>query len=207
MIFIGDVHAKLGAYNKIITQYNKKYTVQLGNFGFGFNYFIEDSWNSKHMFIRGNHDCPEECRAHPNYLGDWGISTWADLNFFFVGGAYSIDYKWRCEYEQKYYTKIWWEEEEIAKKEHSKIIKLYSDYRPYLMVTHDCPPKVREAIIGKDKEEFKNRTSDILLKKLFKLYKPRTWIFGHYHTSFNKIIDGCNFICLNELETKEIRSY
>jgi hypothetical protein len=39
---------------------------------------------------------------------------------------------------------------------------------------------------------------------MWNFYKPETWIFGHWHLSFDKVISGTRFICLNELDAIDL---
>ncbi len=66
MHFIGDVHGYVKTYLKYINRRIKGPSIQVGDMGMGFVKF-PDSWDDQHTFIRGNHDDPEVCQAHPNY--------------------------------------------------------------------------------------------------------------------------------------------
>lgn len=196
ILFIGDVHGKNKEYLKIINSNKFDISVQLGDFGFGFGHdFMNIPENN--YFIRGNHDEPDICRSHPNYLGDWGYSN----NMFFISGGYSIDKEWRMTYEAINGIKIWWEEEEIGKKEYKHIYKMYENIKPNLVISHECPKFVVNIMNNELKKYIFSNTSDILLPKIFEIHKPKTWVFAHHHRSFNENIDGTQFICLKELET------
>jgi hypothetical protein len=41
-------------------------------------------------------------------------------------------------------------------------------------------------------------------QSMFKLRQPGLWIFGHWHASFDRVLDGTRFICLAELEYRDI---
>lgn len=192
MIFIGDVHGKIKEYFHLLRNLNQK-SIQVGDFGFGF-VEVPESWSKNHKFIRGNHDDPA-CVKHPNCLGDYGLT---EDKIFFVGGAYSIDAVWRKAQQYKYKNPIWWENEEIPEKEFKKILDLYDKEKPDIVVSHDCPAEIRKLII--DGPQYRNRTSDGLLSAMFYEHAPKLWVFGHYHKSFDQMIKGTRFICLNELE-------
>ena len=199
MFFIGDVHGKWDEYFNLISKMDQ--SIQVGDFGFGFKK-DPSAWDINHRFMRGNHDSPLACRAHPNYLGDYGVTK---DNIFFVSGAHSIDYKWRMSVQHLYPNPIWWEDEEIAETEFKKILKLYKSTKPEIVVTHDCPSKIRNIII-KGGSPHHNRTSDNLLSSMFEIHSPALWVFGHYHISFKAMLDETLFICLNELEVLEQKS-
>jgi len=200
MHFIGDIHGKYDEYFSIIK--NLKKSIQLGDFGLGFKPTLE-SWDKQHQFIRGNHDSPKECKKHPNYLGDYGYKN----GVFYISGAYSIDYKYRWHYEAVNNKKVWWEDEQLSEKTMEKVLALYKKTKPKIVISHDCPSEIRKKLPGmnaKNKHKFKNRTSDGLLSTLFMIHKPKVWVFGHYHCSFDKVVKNTRFICLDELETIEV---
>ena len=204
MFFIGDVHGKLKEYIMAIRELPK--SIQVGDMGMGFKGMPTSPWNANHRFIRGNHDSPSVCNAHPNYLGDYGVT---DDGIFFVGGGYSIDYKWRQQHNYLHPNEqVWWEDEEIAESEFPKIIELYEETKPDIVVSHDAPDFMHWHLIeldgnALDKRQFINRTCNGLLPAMWEVHKPKLWIFGHYHCSMDKVIDSTRFVCLDELEVFE----
>jgi len=201
MYFIGDIHGKTKEYFKIIKELPK--SIQVGDFGFGFQTMPSD-WDSNHKFIRGNHDDPSACNLHPNYLGDYGIT---DDGIFYVGGGYSIDYKWRQVHNYANPNEqVWWEDEEIAESEFPKILEMYEKEKPEIVVAHDAPEHIQKYLVegnSDDKRRFINRTCHGLLPAMIEIHKPKIWIFGHYHTDEEIIIDGVRYKCLDELEVFE----
>lgn len=204
MIFIGDVHGKWQEYLALIKKCNE--SIQLGDFGFGFpNYTRLPIDFGEHFFIRGNHDSPEECAKHNNYLGDYGwykrnpYTHMADPNLFFVSGAWSIDSQWRT------IGKTWWPNEEIAESEFEKICDLYESVinGPEIVVSHEAPECVLPHILGSHKDIVKTRTSR-LLQSLFEIKQPMIWLFAHYHVNLDMKAEGTRFVCLPELETFRI---
>lgn len=202
MFFIGDVHGYFEEYFNHLKVFGSQKSIQLGDFGFGFGKNIPGSWDMNHRFIRGNHDDPAACNAHPNHLGNYGVT---EDGIFFVGGGYSIDATWRKSVQHEYSYPIWWEDEEIAESEFEKILKLYETTKPKIVVSHDCPSEIRVTLPTiKNSSSFRNRTSDGLLSAMFKVHSPELWVFGHYHESFDLLsIEGTRFVCLKELEVFE----
>ena len=205
MFFIGDVHGKWEEYFDWLEVFGKSKSIQVGDFGMGFSSETPPKWNMAHRFIRGNHDDPSICRAHPNCLGDYGVT---EDGIFFVGGAYSIDYKWRQIHNYRHPNQqVWWEDEEIAEKEFPLILEQYKEEEPAIVVAHDAPSEVKAFIVDgniEDKRRFINKTSDGLMSEMLKVHKPALWIFGHYHCSSDFEYDGTRFISLDELEVFEI---
>ena len=166
----------------------------LGDFCFN-NKQVEEFLSALHgnlFFIRGNHDNPKVCRVHPNYIADFIFKD----NMFFVSGAFSIDRMRRTE------NLDWWSEEELSSDDLYKMIDLYEKVKPNIMVTHCFPMSIQQMIFNFD-PPYPNRTSQAL-DGCLSIHKPKIWICGHYHQSKALIIDGTRFICLNELEYKDI---
>lgn len=206
MIFIGDVHGKYKQYHRILKEH--KDTIQVGDLGVGFRRYMgwgeDDPWyaNPRHelmveqnaRFIRGNHDNPEVCRAHSQWIPDGAMED----DIFFLGGAVSIDKAYRMEG----YT--YWSDEELSYSQLLAIQPLYLSMKPRVMVTHECPEPVAQRMMHRpEKFEFPSVTRQALTT-WWEMYQPEIWVFGHWHKSFDEVMNGTRFICLNELEVKEI---
>jgi len=200
-IFCGDVHGKFEQYKKIIKQH--KNTIQVGDMGVGFRRWPHGEWSQNPpyalmveqnaRFIRGNHDNPNVCAGHSQCIPDGKIIN----DMMFVGGAYSIDWKYRIpEYD-------WWDDEEIPQEWFDIIKQAYSVMRPACMVTHDCPYFIYPMIHSHHFVDIPSRTPKAL-EAMWQMHKPKVWVFGHHHKSFDQIVDGTRFVCLAELEVKEI---
>lgn len=79
----------------------------------------------------------------------------------------------------------------------------YEKLKPDMIVSHDCPnfvlPHLRD-----DGDRMYGTGTRCTLDAMYNIHKPKLHIFGHHHKSFRKVIDGTEFIGLNELETIEI---
>jgi hypothetical protein len=71
------------------------------------------------------------------------------------------------------------------------------------MVTHDCPESIARNLFLEMKISFPSITRQAL-DGMLNIHRPNIWIFGHYHQSIDTVINGTRFICLNELEYKDI---
>jgi len=184
------------AYRRIIS--SCEFSIQVGDFGLGFPGWQKtdpQKLKGNHYFIRGNHDNPEVCQHHPNYLGDFGFKEdWNKL--FFVGGGYSIDQEWRTQ------GVSWWPDEEIAYSVMmDKILPLYEQSRPNIVVTHDCPMAIRRYLSSHHVDEEADRSRTIAcLDSMFEVHKPVYWFHGHHHMSHRADILGTKFISLASLE-------
>lgn len=215
--FIGDVHGKYEPYKKLIAAGQPK-SIQVGDMGVGFRKMQGPNTGAEygnpphylmveggHRFIRGNHDNPASCRKHSQWIADGHIEN----NIMFIGGAISVDRQWRV----KDYS--YWEDEELSVPELDALVEKYLEVKPEIMVTHDAPEDIAEIVMvdqlgitgfyrgQKLDPEFKSN-SRIAFQRMLSGHSPKLWIFGHWHHSFDKEIRGTRFLCLNELEFKDI---
>lgn len=227
MLFIGDCHGRTDALTQLLwsKEFIGKLAFQLGDMGIGFEGVRLREFPRKHfLWIRGNHDHPACCREHPNYAGDFGYLE--DEKLFFLGGAWSIDAKWRTP------GVSWWEDEELSYKELDEAYQLYVQVKPRIVATHEAPSKAAWSMLasltgniahhdycptdqsvrvkGDEYEYYKQklgcvntRTSQVL-QRMFEEWQPRYWYFGHYHMTRTFQIGRTEFTCLNELDTREI---
>ena len=185
--FIGDVHGKMDEYVQLTKGCQQ--SIQVGDFGAGFVKIPELTLN--HQFIRGNHDSPQICEKHFNWIEDgrWNSIT----RMFFVGGALSIDRHQRLE------GVSWWRDEELDITTLDAFIDAYEMYKPETMVTHECPEQVTPFLNNGWKINDPSRTRRAF-ETMFEIHQPKLWIFGHWHQSLDVTVNGTRFICLNELE-------
>lgn len=210
---IGDVHGKWDSYARILKRLNPERSIQIGDFGWGFqpdhvgnrpaNH--PQSKNERrveavmaqgdHKYFRGNHDNTDLCAVHQYCLPD--VYYEDDTDMMIVAGANSIDKQWRVEGD------TWWADEELTYDQLSDAIDEYDQNRPSLMLTHECPESIVGQLFPWYRKEYPSRTREAL-DSMLAIHQPDIWIFGHWHTSIDQVIGGTRFICLNELETTEI---
>jgi predicted phosphodiesterase len=200
MRFIGDVHGKYNQYKNIIVDCPA--SIQVGDMGVGFKKWhggelifdknppFDAMAHGNHRFIRGNHDNPNVCRNHKFWIADGTVEN----DMMFIGGADSIDKAWRTE------GISWWADEQLSMADWNVCFDTYVRNKPRIMVTHDCPrqiyPHLHSHHVFENADDITSRSLDFI----FNEWKPEIWIFGHHHKSFDQVIDGTRFICLNELE-------
>lgn len=205
MWFIGDIHSKADHYKGILEMIDRlnplEQSIQVGDLGI---WPEEDKFprvDQRHKFIRGNHDYPEGCRLHPNYLGEYGITELGDAKLFYMGGAYSIDQKQRTPGID------WWRDEELSYLQIYDAIELFIREKPNIVVTHDAPAWAvidmfsRIYHIDLDGAKSATRTG---LDIMFDNHKPDLWVFGHYHITRRTNIYGTVFQCVGAGDTHHI---
>lgn len=205
--FIGDVHGFKNELALVLDNIPEDVTsvIQVGDMGIGMgqsDYWhesLEDMLKSVNgRFIRGNHDSPKQCKEMETWIQDGLIEN----DVMFVGGAWSIDRQYRT----KDYD--WWEDEELSHERLYMITHTYDYVHPRVMVTHDCPLSVSNKLFierGKSFSgmQYKTRTGSAL-EEMFKIHKPKLWLFGHWHCNVDEVIDGTRFICLDELSYADV---
>jgi Calcineurin-like phosphoesterase len=216
--FVGDIHSNSTQYHRLLIGCDA--SIQVGDMGAGFSSLkpgyppgqeIAFPRTGKDWFIRGNHDNPKACYENEHYLGDYGFDRKIipGTTLFFMGGAWSIDKPMRIPGVD------WWPEEELSPEALEQAVKLYSEARPEIVVTHEAPLSACEHMFkdipifggwgttyGKETGALLTRTNQAL-QTMLDIHRPSLWVFGHYHWSRRFVLDGTNFSCLNELETMD----
>ena len=206
LVFIGDAHGKIDALLRLIAaDPHTTQIFQLGDMGLGFGASLPKR-GPHFRWIRGNHDDPAQCRAHPNYLGDFGYLP--ELRLFYLGGGFSIDHEWRKEWMRRGGAPVWWPDEELSQEELKQAEALFVRYKPRIVISHECPSSVativlQEAGVGPGGDDEPSRTAKSL-QRMFEMHRPRYWIFGHYHLDKTLILEGTTFRCCAELSRYEL---
>jgi len=186
---IGDVHGKIQSYLNLLKGCD--YSIQLGDFGFTREWEqLQEISGDNHKIIPGNHDNYDILFNYPHCAGNFGSSIF-DLPFFFVRGARSVDANIRIEGID------YWRNEELNYGELSDAISLYEKTKPAIVLSHDVTSYASIEMFSSP-TRYKSGTVQAL-DDMFEIYKPKLWIFGHWHrTSYRKIGDTM-FVCLGEL--------
>jgi predicted phosphodiesterase len=204
---VGDVHGKYEQYKRIIA--DAPASIQVGDMGVGFRHnqgyrageFFENPPHYamvKHdaRFIRGNHDNPGVCRDQSQWIKDGTVEG----DTMFIGGALSVDQEYRVE------NYSWWADEELSTAELYDLTDKYLALRPRVMITHDCPVEVAGAVLTESGRQswgkLDARTAQAF-QSMWSAHSPELWVFGHYHSSFDHVLRGTRFVCLNELEYRD----
>jgi hypothetical protein len=205
---IGDVHGKKDRHLEIIAA--NEHTLQIGDLGFSYDY-LKGVDSDRHKFFGGNHDNVDTMYDQPQCLGDFGAYELDNTPFFFIRGAFSVDWPARVNWEAGGGQKTWWEKEQLSLLEGNDCLEDYAKAKPDLVFSHSCPTEVSKLIgnpntlayFGFNPETFTTCTQE-LLQVLFDIHQPSMWVFGHFHKSWSHSLKGTDFICLDELETLKL---
>jgi len=206
LFLIGDIHGRIDEYLKLLASLPPgSRSIALGDMYIGRPGVHLPELPPEHKFLRGNHDDPALCRAHPNFLGDYGYMSDDDL--FFVSGALTAS--WRVLGNSKY----WYADEEMSDSVLNEAIGLYKETRPKLVISHTAPSKgAKEILKDLNGSYFLNKHGDVesrtsrALQEMFEAHRPSAWYFGHFHLNREFLIGETQFRCLAEMAAFEVVS-
>lgn len=213
IMVIGDVHGRFGDLNTFINKRQPDILLACGDFGYWpkqFNKKYLDNvgktrtWkadiknpNTHIYWCDGNHEDHWELRDRttdelwPNvfYQPRGTVRMLPDgRNVLFLGGAACIDKQYRT------YGYDWFPEEMITQRD----IYQLPDVKVDIVVTHTAPNE----FVFKDKRfterTFRDTCRDALTFVLNK-YKPKRWLFGHFHTYQTGVYNDCHWTALGDL--------
>ena len=251
IIVSGDIHGDFNQLvNKVCVQYQLRDTLVIvaGDCGFGFenkgNYDNIVRRNAKRMndsnnwivFIRGNHDNPAyfdgKSFRHRRFMAlpDYSILRACNHTILCVGGAISIDRKYRTEAWEQYVQKhrwhiengtfaknyYWADEAPVFDKE--ALTKINEICAIDTVITHTaasfcelqskngvCCYSYNDSSLMDDVAK-ERATMDEIYDTLKAQNHPIThWCYGHFHQSWHCEIDGILFKMLDIMELYEIR--
>ena len=174
----------------------------------GINYFLNEEdkkykeylkrFKLKLFCVRGNHEeRPENIKTYkekemfngkvfveeeyPNliFAKDGEIYNIDGKSVLVIGGAYSVDKKYRLLYGSK-----WFEDEQLNKKEQEEILKKVKGKHFDVVLTHTCPLKYEpKEVFMKGLDQTKvDKSMEIFLDKIEETIDYTKWYCGHYHT-------------------------
>lgn len=220
LFFLGDIHGEFHILeNAILGHCNQDVIIQVGDFGMGFinslSYSCLDNvvkalndTDSVLYCIRGNHDDPrfwniEYCYENRIFfVPDFTTLNILGKNFYFVGGAISIDRRGRTEGFN------YWTDEGVdfskwkTNKPVNKIDVLVSHSAPFNFYPYGAESKM---VVSYCKEDPLLKEDLILertfLKQVFDYCNPAECYYGHFHDS-NLDVFGetkCRLLDINEI--------
>lgn len=219
---VGDWHMN-GPWAQHAIHYAKDHgadvILHLGDFGYTFNAEfmkrVEDSCRDAGLpllFVDGNHeDHPTLLRygVKPNGLRKltehiWHLPrgfrwTWAGIRFLALGGAYSVDRRWRVQ------GVSWWKEETVTPEQAVEASAQQVD----VLLSHDCPAGV--IIPGIDDSDslppfppleiMRAGEHRALLREVVDQARPAAIWHGHYHRRYQARADfGYGAVWVNGMD-------
>ena len=184
ILIVGDIHAQVPDLNQLINRKKPELVICCGDFGYWPHFGcdltdIKLQGTEKILWCDGNHedfwslDKRESDEIVPGvvYMPRGSTYTLPDgRTIMFMGGALSIDQDMRI------FGKDWFPEETITQKD----MRNLPDKKIDIFITHTCPTSLVDRLklfyIDKNTEP-----SNAALDKLWEIYKPEQWYFGHWH--------------------------
>ena len=205
---ISDVHSNVDKYVQISKQAN--YSFQLGDM-FYRPHELNKLCSDQHKIGQGNHNDMNLIERMPYFIGRYGMKSLGGVDFFWVGGAFSVDLHWRLMEYLHGGPKTWWEREQLNFEEMLDCYEQYCDYKPNVVITHTCPTTISNMMFGTsdlkrfgfEPNEFFCHTAS-LLDRMWRQHKPDFHYMGHFHRSKELRVHGTLFKCLAELEYIDI---
>lgn len=176
--FIGDTHeperwARLRAGAKL--------SIHVGDVALAQGRGTPPKPEKGHWFIRGNKDEIGRCNKREDFLGDFGY--FPKLNLYFISGAASVENKMPME--------------ELSERAFSEAFYEILALKPDVIVSHDAP--FVTGVANWQGNTFTNRWLD----KIFLVYQPKLWVFGHHHIDFKKNLAFTRFAGIGKYQTVE----
>jgi len=211
IIVIGDIHGDFGYVNKFLNSHNEVTTVlQCGDFGYwpkqhNKSYLNEcgkiKHWDQYSLYNKdvkfhwcdGNHEdfqSLKECNYKPDMKNDniiyqsrgSYITLLNGKNVLFIGGACSVDKKYRTQ------NIDWFPEEIITQYDINNLPNVNID----IVISHTAPMEFQVF----DDNKFLHDPSRDVLSVILNKYKPMKWYFGHFHTYKKGRAYGCEWVSL-----------
>ena len=203
---IGDIHGHVSILQKLWSKIDGPF-IQIGDLGIGFPGDKGDKFEAfprGGKFIRGNHDNPCDARMHPSYLGEYGVT---EGEIFYVSGACSPDF----DRLHRNPGIDWWEEEQLSYADLCRMLELYADTKPRVVVTHDAPFRFYGALLGGTTvrnsgwkgDPNSNRTAKAF-DEMMDAHMPDFWYFGHWHMRWAMKHENTWFRCVDINEVVNI---
>ena len=110
----------------------------------------------------------------------------------FFGGARSLDRQYRLNNGLAVF-----DDEEVDTANCYSFLDNYQRVKPEIMVSHDAPYAALIAMGAVGDIKFIGGRTREVLSQCFDIHKPKLWVFGHHHKTFDEVIDGTRFVCVD----------
>lgn len=222
LLIAGDWHGDpnhAGRILQIARSRGIKTIFQVGDFGYfpeGSHGYVEKlnsilhKWGMRVVFLDGNHEDHSalealEPKTGRSREGFWIAKSnihyaprglrwrWGDCVFLAIGGAHSIDKKWRLEQEQSArqvgkHVRYWWPHELITDEDVQRALTCDDPDLDdvHIVLSHDMPLGGEDGfnLWKNDPEDADNRRR---IKQILMALKPDLLIHGHYHVHADRI--------------------
>jgi hypothetical protein len=205
---LGDIHGKWALLNKFIKDHNPCQLINVGDFGIFHSDPVLNMRDSQLLFIDGNHENHDRLQVFTNpvelypgitYLPRGTYKTIhtnsGEYNCLFMGGASSIDAKYRTPFFD------WWPQEIISDKD-IRTAEQNVNGPVDIIFSHTVPNEF--SVVGNlDLTNFDITPdpSQTQLSYLLK-YQPKKWYAGHWHAPQSGNYNGTEWKVLSDIPNK-----
>jgi hypothetical protein len=205
---LSDIHCERKLYLRTLV--TSPYSVQIGDFDDSYDWLEAENVDpSRHKFFTGDYDNLDLAPKSPHNLGDFGVHQIPEIGeLFFVRGAYSVDHLVRRTAPQKVkgalYPRDYWPEiEQLNVEQGKECLALYKEVRPNVVLSHEAPYSIVPLISDPKavhlpgfRQTALSTNTNGLLEVMFQSHQPKLWVFGHYHSHFERTLQGTSFFGL-----------
>lgn len=220
VLVVGDVHGRFDKLNQIINKKKPDMVLTTGDIAYYWpninNIGKIKPGNTKVYLIPGNHS---DWDAFEEYVGrnkefpieveknifQCPIGSSIEINnkkIVFIGGADSIDKKWRI------LGISWWAQEILNQYDLDYILQ--NNKSADIILSHTCPKEfdVESVLRGMDGRYMKcTDPSRYVLSKVLEELKPNKWFFGHWHLHTKGTYKNTEWMCLDAIHYDGISKY
>lgn len=200
-IITGDIHNEFRELNKLINKTRPELVICCGDFGYWPYIHNSEKFDeikpqtAKILWIDGNHEDHWSLKLRksdeivPNVIYMPRGSTYEledGRKILFMGGADSIDKRLRV------LGRDWFPEEIITHQDFANLPAENID----IFITHTCPVELVDNLRVFYPEK-PPEPSNYALTELWKMYNPKLWFFGHWHTQKEYFLNNTHFYALS----------
>jgi hypothetical protein len=199
-LVLGDIHGDFGMLNSIINGKRPDLIIACGDFGYwpkfkGRKISDINTQGALLLWIDGNHEDhwslaereTDELAPNVIYKPRGSTHTLDDgRKILFMGGADSIDKDMRM------LGRDWFPEEVIRRSDMENL----PDEKIDIFITHTCSLEIVPIVLPYYPEKHRE-PSNHALSVLWRDYKPKLWIFGHWHHYKEGMLDHTKWYALS----------
>jgi len=227
VLIIGDVHGQhrelADVLRQVQTDYRIEAGIQVGDFGFYEGLMAQpvrypvplhviDGNHEDHRWLRralrhGAADVWKE-KANLVYQSRPSVARLGSTTVGFMGGALHVD-------RPQNHNLLAGMPNYILRRQREQAVELFNREKPELIATHSCPAGIGVGVRGVP--DFEHGIAEHVVKAGFDpgpaddcgetelghlwrglSYRPRGWVFGHFHRAHEAVVGDTNFVCVGD---------